>query len=69
MNQKLVLGTYTKRESKGIYSIELDKNDKKLKNLKEEIQVNNPTYLAGNADYSLMISIAKSPQGLGGIKS
>ena len=36
MNQKLVLGTYTKRESKGIYSIELEKNDKKLKNLKKE---------------------------------
>lgn len=69
MNQKLLLGTYTKRKSKGIYSIELDQTEKTLKNLKEEIQIDSPTFLAGNEDYSLLFSIAKSADGQGGIKS
>ncbi|WP_423189916.1 lactonase family protein [Alkalibacterium sp. f15] len=69
MNQKILLGTYTKRESKGIYSIELDEIEKKLKHLKEEVPVESPTYLTGNKDYSLLFSIAKSPDGKGGIKS
>lgn len=69
MNQKLLLGTYTKRVSKGIYSIELDPSTKTLTNLKEEVHIDSPTFLAGNADFSLMFSIAKSPEGLGGIKS
>lgn len=69
MTQKLLLGTYTKRISKGIYSIELDEADNQLKHLKEEVQVESPTYLTGNDDYSLLFSIAKSPEGFGGIKS
>ncbi|GEK90418.1 lactonase family protein [Alkalibacterium kapii] len=69
MSQKILLGTYTKRKSNGIYSIELDKETKQLKQLKEEINVSTPTYLAGNNDYSLLFSIAKSPEGNGGIAS
>lgn len=69
MTQKLMLGTYTKRKSKGIYSIELDEQKKQLVNLKEEVHVESPTYLAGNDDYSLLFSIAKSPDGKGGLKS
>lgn len=69
MNQKLLLGTYTKRASKGIYSIELDPTEKKLQHLKEEIHVDSPTYLASNDDFSLLFTVAKSPEGAGGIKS
>jgi len=69
MTQKIMLGTYTKRKSKGIYSIELDEQKKQLTGLKEEVAVESPTYLAGNADYSLLFSIAKSSDGKGGIKS
>lgn len=69
MNQKIMLGTYTKRESKGIYSIELDTINKKLTDLHEEVHIESPTYLAGNEDYSLLFSIAKSEDGKGGIKS
>ncbi|SFC26147.1 6-phosphogluconolactonase [Alkalibacterium subtropicum] len=69
MTQKIMLGTYTKRTSKGIYSIELDEQKKQLTDLKEEVNVESPTYLAGNEDYSLLFSIAKSADGKGGIKS
>jgi 6-phosphogluconolactonase len=41
---KLYLGTYTKKESKGIYSIELLNNE--LKDLKLEFNVDNPTYIS-----------------------
>lgn len=41
---KLYLGTYTKKESKGIYSIELLNSE--LKNLKLEFNVDNPTYIS-----------------------
>ncbi len=40
---KIYLGTYTKKESKGIYSIELINNE--LANLQLEFNVDNPTYL------------------------
>lgn len=48
--QKFYLGTYTKRESKGIYSVELDTLNKKLQNLKLEVSVDNPTYIDYNND-------------------
>lgn len=41
---KIYLGTYTKKESKGIYSIEF--SDNRLVNLNLEMNVDNPTYLA-----------------------
>ncbi|WP_368645138.1 lactonase family protein [Alkalibacterium putridalgicola] len=69
MTQKIMLGTYTKRKSNGIYSIELDEQNKQLTGLKEEVNVESPTYLAGNDDYSLLFSIAKSSDGKGGITS
>ncbi len=42
---KLLLGTYTKRLSKGIYSMNLDPNTKKLKDLELVTHMDNPTYL------------------------
>ena len=69
MTQKILLGTYTKRKSEGIYSMKLDEQKKQLIDLKEEVTVSTPTYLAGNNDYSLLFSIAKSSNGQGGIAS
>lgn len=70
MTQKILLGTYTKRESKGVYSIELDPESKTLDSLKEEItSVGSPTYLGGNNDYSLLFAVSKTEDGQGGIAS
>lgn len=41
---KIYLGTYTKKESKGIYSIDFENNE--LVNLQLQLNVDNPTYLA-----------------------
>ncbi|MFW7431697.1 lactonase family protein [Vagococcus carniphilus] len=46
MIQKLILGSYTRKESKGIYSIELDAEKKELNHLVTMIEEGNPTYLA-----------------------
>lgn len=52
MTTKLLLGTYTRRVSEGIYSISLDTTTGTLKDLKLETKENSPTYLtrsqAGN---------------------
>lgn len=69
MTQKLLLGTYTKKDSKGIYSIELNEDAKSLTNLKNEVAISNPTYIDGNKDYSLLFSIVKTEDGSGGIAS
>jgi len=45
MNDKLLLGTYTRKESKGIYSIELDTDKGQLKNLELREENTSPTYL------------------------
>lgn len=44
--QKMILGSYTKKTSQGIYSIELDTQQQKLVNLKPLIKEDNPTFLA-----------------------
>ena len=46
MKEKILLGGYTKRESKGIYSVLLDPIKAKLSNLTEVVAVQNATYLA-----------------------
>jgi len=43
---KITLGTYTKRISQGIYTIELDPDLKRLHSLRLAIQVSTPTYLS-----------------------
>lgn len=45
MTEKFYLGSYTRRLSKGIYSIQLNKETEKLENLTLEIEINNPTYI------------------------
>lgn len=68
MTQKILLGTYTKRESKGIYSIELDSDNKKLGNLKvEATDIGSPTYLASSKDGQLLFAVAKTDDNQGGL--
>lgn len=43
--EKIILGSYTKKDSKGIYSVELDTKNKVLTNLQALITEDNPTFL------------------------
>ncbi|PRY82114.1 lactonase family protein [Alkalibacterium olivapovliticus] len=69
MTQTLFLGTYTKKDSKGIYSIELNQDSKELVHLKQEVQIGNPTYIDGDKWYSYLYSVEKTDDGKGGIAS
>lgn len=46
MIESILLGTYTKQTSKGVYQIDLDTDSKQLTNLQLVTEVENPTYLA-----------------------
>lgn len=69
MLEKIVLGTYTRNESEGIYSIELNTETKKLENLKVEANVGSPTYLDISEDGSLLYAVLKEDENHGGIVS
>lgn len=45
MVEKILIGTYTKQTSKGVYEIELDTDNKKLKNLTFVAEAGSPTYV------------------------
>ena len=45
MIETILLGTYTKQTSEGIYQVELDTTQKQLQNLQLVAKVENPTYL------------------------
>lgn len=57
---KILLGTYTKRISEGIYQIELDTNEQLLKNLNLIERVQNPTYLTYVSDMNTVYSVAQN---------
>lgn len=63
MKETIFLGTYTRRESKGIYTIELDTATKRLTNLNTAISENGPTYLGLTSDGYLLTVSAKGGQG------
>ena len=46
MLEKMLLGTYTRRESKGVYSLVLDTDKEELLDLELVTEENSPTYLA-----------------------
>ena len=54
MTNTILLGTYTRRMSDGIYSIDLNKETKKLENLTLVAEVGSPTYLDSNADMTII---------------
>lgn len=53
------IGTYTKGESKGIYTFTLDTKESKLINLKLAAELENPTYLAISQDNHFLYSVVK----------
>jgi 6-phosphogluconolactonase len=60
-NKKYIgyIGTYTKGDSKGIYSFTLDTNEAKIADIKVAAQLDNPTYLTISKDNSYLYSVAK----------
>ncbi|MGY3723891.1 6-phosphogluconolactonase [Granulicatella balaenopterae] len=56
MKETFLLGTYTKRLSKGIYSIDLNTETKTLENLQCIAQTENPTYLTNDKNYLFAVT-------------
>ena len=46
MQEKIFLGTYTKKKSQGIYTVELDTGKKELTNLTLFTKESGPTFVA-----------------------
>ena len=62
MNEKFYLGTYTKRDSKGVYSVLLNKETEQLEALTLEATIDNPTYLSyAKADH-LLFAVGKGDE-------
>lgn len=66
MDQKILLGTYTKKNSHGIYQITLNTAEKNLSGLSLIISEDNPTYLAVS-DKKTIYTIARDGEKGGGI--
>ncbi|MFE8700247.1 lactonase family protein [Cytobacillus sp. FJAT-54145] len=62
------VGTYTKGESKGIYSFSLDTDSETITNVKVAAELDNPTYLAVSQDNQFVYSVIKEGD-LGGVAS
>lgn len=62
------IGTYTKKSSEGIYSFELDTEEKKISNVKIAAKVDSPTYLKLTIDNKFLFSVAKDGDN-GGVAS
>lgn len=60
------VGTYTKGESKGIYSFTLDTSEGKISNVAIAAELDNPTYLAISEDNKNLYSVVKEGA-LGGV--
>ncbi|MFC0272587.1 lactonase family protein [Metabacillus herbersteinensis] len=69
-NKKYIgyIGTYTKGESKGIYSFTLDTTAKKLSDVKSVAELDNPTYVTLSEDNKNLYAVVKKGQ-LGGVAS
>ena len=61
-------GTYTKKESEGIYSFLLDTEEGKIKDVKVAGKIGNPTYLCISEDNRFLYSVAKDGDN-GGVAS
>lgn len=53
------IGTYTKGESKGIYSFTLNTNERKIEDVQVAAELGNPTYLAISTDNQFLYSVVK----------
>ena len=66
MLQTIYLGTYTRRESKGIYSITLDTEKEQLVDLTLRAEEKSPTYLArSKKERVYTVTEADGPAGCG----
>lgn len=61
--EKILLGGYTRRENKGISTVELNAEEKKLENVTVVAEVDSPTYLEVVGDF--VFSIAKDDEWAG----
>ncbi len=55
--ETLLIGTYTRKTSEGIYRIELNKSTNSLENLSLVAKTENPTYLEYNHDTKELYSV------------
>lgn len=62
------VGTYTKGESKGIYSFVLDSDSSSITDVKVAAQLENPTYLTISENKQFLYSVVKKDD-LGGVSS
>lgn len=62
---KILLGTYTRNTSKGIYQIELNEKEAKLENLKLVAKTQNPTYLDYDADSKTVYAVYQNDKDAG----
>ncbi|UQS86268.1 lactonase family protein [Nicoliella spurrieriana] len=62
MIEKFLIGTYTKRASKGLYEVELDTDKKQLQNLQLVAEATNPTYVTLSKK-DVIYSVAKEVNG------
>ena len=62
MNEKFYLGTYTKRDSKGVYSVLLNKERERLESLTLEATIENPTYLSYSKTAQLLFAVGKGKE-------
>ncbi|KAF2068721.1 hypothetical protein CYY_009960 [Polysphondylium violaceum] len=65
MKQKVLLGSYTKAESKGIYQVTLDTDAGRLSDLQLVAEADNPTYLVESKNKQYVYSVGRV-NGLGG---
>jgi len=68
MEEILYLGSYTKRESKGVHQIVLDTEKKELHDYRLIAEVNGPTYLDLSKNKEFMYTVSTTAEG-GGITS
>ncbi|MHA8110194.1 lactonase family protein [Lactobacillaceae bacterium Melli_B4] len=62
MIEKFLIGTYTKRASKGVYEVELDTDKKQLQNLQLVAEATNPTYVTLSKK-NIIYAVAKQVNG------
>lgn len=60
------VGTYTKGQSKGIYKVTVDKENKRLEEAKLAAELENPTYLTISSDNKYLYSVMKKDD-MGGV--
>lgn len=65
MTEKFLIGTYTKKDSQGIYELELDTENQKMQNLQLVAKAGNPTYVT-LSKANRIYSVDKGADGKGG---